>query len=73
MSDASVAVGARIRESREAKGWNQDTLARKLGVTWVTISRWERGINAPPINRLRLLSEVLGVSAEDLLDEKVAA
>ena len=73
MSDASQAVGARIKAARESRELTQDQLARKLGVTWVTISRWERGINPPPVNRLRVLAQVLGVSSGDLLDGKVAA
>lgn len=36
-------VGAKVRELREAKGWTQEQLAEKCGLTRVTISLIETG------------------------------
>lgn len=44
-------------------------LAKKIGVYKSTISRYERGITYPSIERLALISEVLDVDKEDLFDE----
>jgi putative transcriptional regulator len=36
-----------IRELRERLGLNQEQFGNKIGVHFITISRWERGISAP--------------------------
>lgn len=36
-------TGNRIRQLREAKGFSQDVLAKKLGVNGSTVHRWEVG------------------------------
>lgn len=38
-------IGHFIAESRKAKGYTQEILAQKLGVTSKTISRWENGVS----------------------------
>lgn len=37
-------VGARIREAREAKGWSQEELGQRYGVSHAAISDLERGV-----------------------------
>lgn len=45
-----------IRKLRERLGWSQASLARELGVSPATVSRWERGTRQPsPQARRRLL------------------
>lgn len=36
-----------IKELREQLQLTQEDLARKIGVVWSTVSRWERGLGAP--------------------------
>lgn len=49
-------------------------LAQKIGVTNKTISRWENGNYMPDISLLIPLSEILGISLNELLSgEKIAA
>lgn len=36
-----------IRKARENAGMTQAQFGRLIGVTWVTISRWERGVSKP--------------------------
>ncbi len=44
-----------LRTERLLHHWSQRDVAERIGVTVVTISRWERGIHAPgPYFRLRL-------------------
>ena len=39
--------GQKIRLIREALGETQVQFAARLGVQWITVSRWERGLNTP--------------------------
>jgi transcriptional regulator with XRE-family HTH domain len=44
-----------LRAERLQRNWSQSDVAERLGVTVVTVSRWEQGINTPsPYFRLRL-------------------
>ncbi len=36
-----------IRSLRQSLGLTQEALARKLGVSWNTVARWESGLHAP--------------------------
>src|SRR5262245_37679965 len=53
--------GPRLRELRDAAGWNQTELADRLGVAQRTVSSWERGDREPALGMLVRLAEVLAV------------
>ena len=46
------------RSLRTKLGWSQERLARELGVSFSTISRWERGEGEPSPMAERLLQEL---------------
>ncbi|MEW2559680.1 helix-turn-helix domain-containing protein [Streptomyces griseorubiginosus] len=52
---------AEIRAAREARGWDQAELARRLDVGQQTVSRWERGQTSPRGEKLQLLRAALGI------------
>ena len=54
--------GDRIREARKAKHMTQEELGELVGVTGVTIMRYEKYQREPRIDQLRKIAEVLGVS-----------
>ncbi|HYO13505.1 MAG TPA: helix-turn-helix transcriptional regulator [Thermoanaerobaculia bacterium] len=54
-------LGRRIVAARRTRGWSQGELARRLGVPRDRVSKWERGCNAPTLQDLAALSEVLEV------------
>lgn len=56
-----------LKIARLKKGLKQEELAEMVGVSSLTISRWELGVTNVPSNKLILLSKVLGVSADYLL------
>lgn len=60
-------IGKFIAENRKAKGLKQKELAEKLGVSDKTVSRWENGNYMPDLSILKPLSEVLGISLNELL------
>lgn len=65
-------VGKFIANCRKEKGLTQLQLAEKLGVTYKTISRWENANYMPDLSLLQQLSNILGVSINELLSgEKI--
>lgn len=41
-------TGAQLKKQREQIGLSQSELANALGVNKMTVSRWEREVQAPP-------------------------
>jgi len=56
----------KLRRAREENGLSQVDLAKKLGTTQVTISRWEEGKIKPGPNYRKRLCEELGKTMEEL-------
>ncbi len=54
---AADEVGRRIREARLAYGWTNEEFARRVGVSWRTVVRWQKG-QLPRLSRLVRLAEV---------------
>ncbi len=51
-------MAVNVRSLRNRLGWSQERLARELGVSFSTISRWERGEGEPSPMAERLLQEL---------------
>lgn len=60
-------IGAFIAINRKKKGYTQEQLAEKLGVTNKTISRWENGHYMPDLSLLEPLSKELDITLNELL------
>ena len=61
-----------VRELREMTGLSQEKIAAKLGVTFPTINRWERGKAKPSplaMNRIEDILRSLGKHGIDLLNK----
>lgn len=65
-----VEFGEQLRRAREEKGMTQQSLAEQLYVTRQSVSRWECGDRYPDLLTTRKISEILGVSLDDLLSGK---
>lgn len=61
----------RFKEIRESKGFSQKFVALSLGVKPPSISDWENGKTKPTIENLIALSDLLGVSCDELLGRTV--
>lgn len=65
-------IGEFIAYNRKNKGLTQEQLGEKLGVSNKTISRWENGNYMPDLSLLKPLSDVLGITLNELLSgEKI--
>ena len=60
-------LGRRLEEARKSKSLSQADIARKIGVTRETVSKWESGDKEPSPEHLRELALALGVAADYLL------
>ena len=61
--------GSRLRAFRKKSGLNQTQLAEKIGVSLLTLFRWEKGERAPRVDEVKALAKALGVSEADLLND----
>lgn len=61
-------MGKFIAKLRTDKGLTQVQLGELLGVENKTISKWEKGINAPDVMMLIALSNVFNVRVEEIVD-----
>lgn len=68
-----VALGARLREAREYRGFSQDDVARHLGVPRTAISLMESGGRRVEALELRQLAKLYQCSMEELTGGEVAA
>ena len=61
-------IGRFLKELRKSEKMTQEELGDRVGVTNKTISKWENGNYMPPIDVLMLLSEIYGVSINEILN-----
>lgn len=59
-------IGTAIAKARRRRKWSQSELARRLRTSRERLSKWERGIHAPGLEEVALLSEVLGIPFREL-------
>ena len=67
------AFGEFLYTLRKEKGMTQAELAAKLGVTNKAVSKWETGEAMPETSLLLPISEIFGVTVDELLNGKRAA
>lgn len=63
----NITFAERLKEARKSAKLSQDALAKKIGRTKSTISRWESGERNPKMFEMVELENALGVSAENLM------
>lgn len=59
--------GKRLKELRESRDLRQNDLAKACGVAVASYANWEQGRALPPINKIPVLADFFGVSADYLL------
>ena len=60
-------IGENIRRLRRARDLTQEETAAHLGVSFQSVSKWERGEGYPDITMLPALANYFGVSVDELL------
>ena len=60
----------RLKAIREQLGWSEETLAHELGVSYSTLSRWERGESLPNSRVvLEAIDRFIATHSKELPDE----
>lgn len=52
---------------RKSRGWSQEELGEHLGVTRQTVSKWELGLTTPEMEKLAAISELFGITTDELI------
>lgn len=60
-------ISKQIKKYRGEQGFSQEQLAQRIYVSRQTVSNWENEKSYPDVNSLVLLSEVFGVSVDNLI------
>ena len=55
---------------RKQKGLSQEELANRLNVSRQTISKWEVGDSTPEMEKLTAISDLFGISLDELVMDK---
>lgn len=66
-----TSIGNKIIELRKKYNFTQEKLAEKLDVSRQTVSSWESDITSPTLVQASILSKVLKVSLDELVDNDI--
>ena len=59
--------GHKVKTEREKRGWSQEHLAGKLHISRQSVSKWETGKNYPSIEVIINLSDLFGITIDELV------
>ena len=62
-------IGAVLREKRKEKGFSQEYIADRLGVSKNQVSHWELGHRSIYAEQLSDYCEILGVTMQSIFDD----
>lgn len=66
-----MTIGEKIMQLRTSANISQEQLAEKMSVSRQSVSKWEMDQALPQIDKIILLCDMFGISADDLLHDKV--
>ena len=66
-------IGEQIKKLRKQKGLSQEQLAEQLIVSRAAVAKWESNNGVPDIENLKKLSEVFGVTIDELVKGSVVS
>ena len=66
----NIAIANRLMELRRRRGYSQEELGEKIGVSRLAVSKWERAESSPDIDNIIALSKLYGISIDELLDSE---
>lgn len=64
-----MTFGEKLKKARKEAGLTQEQLAERLNVSRSAVAKWETDKGMPDIDNLKIISELVDVSIDYLLDE----
>ena len=64
-----MTLGEKLKEARKQSCLSQEQLSEKLGVSRSAVAKWETDNGIPDVDNLKILSKLLNVSIDYLLDD----
>lgn len=64
-------LGEKVVVLRKERGWSQEELANRLGVSRQSVSKWESGTSIPDLERIVDLCEIFGITADILVKDSL--
>ena len=71
MDNTNIVLAANIQKYRKKCGLTQEELAKKLGVTFQAVSKWENAKTAPDISFLPTMADLFGCHIDELFSRKI--
>ena len=68
----NVEIAQRLAAMRREKGYSQEELANRLGLSRQAVSKWERAESSPDTGNLIALADLYGVTLDDLANDEVS-
>ena len=68
----TMTIGEKIKQIRKDRGLTQEQLAEELIVSRAAVAKWENDNGVPDIDNLKKLSELFGMSIDELVDNSAA-
>ena len=62
-----LTIGEAIKKARVAKRYTKAALARKTGLSYQTLDKWEKGKTYPNVYNLIPIADVLNISLDELV------
>lgn len=63
-----MTLGEKLKEARKQTGLSQEELSMKLGISRSAVAKWESNKGIPDVDNLKMLSQLLDLSVDYLLD-----
>lgn len=64
-----MTFGEKLKNARKEAGFTQEQFAEKMSISRSAVAKWESDKGLPDVNNLKIMSQLLGVSIDHLLDE----
>lgn len=64
-----MTLGEKLKDARKQAGLSQEQLSEKLSVSRSAVAKWETDKGIPDIDNLKIISQLLDVSIDYLLDD----
>ena len=61
-------ISANLNTLRKQRGYSQEEVAEKIGVSRQAVAKWESGETMPDLDNTMALAELYGVSLDNLVN-----